>query len=194
MGGVQVKFLPNGVFAPLTYVSAGQINAIVPYEVAGSGNLSIEVLYLGQSSNDWSVSLAATAPGIFTANSSGTGQAAADQVDNNGNITVNLASAPAKAGWTIVLYMTGEGVVSPLPADGAVTTGVAPIPVPLVAPTVLVGNQPATVSFYGEAPGIVSGVMQVNVIVPAGAGTGAQPVTVTMGSTSSQTGVTVSLQ
>ena len=45
-----------------------------------------------------------------------------------------------------------------------------------------------------EAPGLVSGVLQINVLVPAGAGTGPQPVSVSLGNASSQAGVTVSLQ
>jgi uncharacterized protein (TIGR03437 family) len=36
--------------------------------------------------------------------------------------------------------------------------------------------------------------MQLNVVVPPGAGTGAVPITVTIGSNSSQAGVTVALQ
>jgi uncharacterized protein (TIGR03437 family) len=198
MGGVQVKFLPNGVFAPLIFVNEGQIDAIVPYEVAGIASLEVEVLYLDQTSNAWPVSLAATAPGLFTGNSSGTGQAAAYQYDTQGNGSYNLPSSPAKAGWTLVLYMTGEGSVYPQPASGAVTVYNAnanpPVPVPGVQPHVLIGGQPATVSFYGEAPNIVSGVMQLNVIVPAGAGTGAQLVSVSMGTASTQASVTVSLQ
>jgi trimeric autotransporter adhesin len=198
MGGVQVKFLPSGVFAPLLFVNEGQINAIVPYEVAGIASLQVEVLYLGQTSNAFPESLTTTAPGLFTANATGTGQTAAIQYDTLGNESTNLPATPAKAGWTLVLYMTGEGLVSPQPASGAVTVYNAnanpPVPEPLVVPHVLIGNQPATVSFYGEAPGLVSGVMQLNVVVPAGAGTGAVPISVSMGTGASQAGVTVSLQ
>jgi uncharacterized protein (TIGR03437 family) len=182
----------------LIFVNEGQIDAIVPYEVAGIASLEVEVLYLDQTSNAWPVSLAATAPGLFTGNSSGTGQAAAYQYDTQGNGSYNLPSSPAKAGWTLVLYMTGEGSVYPQPASGAVTVYNAnanpPVPVPGVQPNVLIGGKPATVSFYGEAPNIVSGVMQLNVIVPAGAGTGAQLVSVSMGTASTQASVTVSLQ
>ncbi|HEX3748689.1 MAG TPA: hypothetical protein VHW09_32400 [Bryobacteraceae bacterium] len=198
MGGVQVVFLPGNEIAPLLFVNQGQINAVVPYTVAGIAALSVEVKYLGQSSNAFPVSLASAIPGLFTANSSGTGQIAADQYDLQGNESQNLPSAPAKAGWTLVLYMTGEGSVSPQPANGAVTVYNAnsnpAVPVPLVAPTVLIGNQPATVSFYGEAPGLVSGVLQINVVVPAGAGTGAVSISVAMGNKASQAGATVSLQ
>jgi uncharacterized protein (TIGR03437 family) len=199
MGGVQVKFLPGGQMAPMLFVSQGQINAVVPYGVAGQAGLSVEVLYLGQSSNAFPISQTPTAPGLYTANVSGAGQAAVIQYDDKGNYQgYNLPATPAKAGWTLVLYLTGEGNVSPQPASGAVTVYNAnanpPVPVPLVAPHVLIGNQPATVSFYGEAPGLVSGVLQINVLVPPGAGTGPQLVSVSLGTASSQAGVTVSLQ
>lgn len=195
MGGVTVTFLPSGFQAPLLYVSATQINAVVPYEVANTGGLSVEIKYSGQTSNAFPLGLAAMAPGLFATNG-GTGLAAAYQLDTQGNFSYN-AVTPAKVGWTIVLYMTGEGVVTPAAATGAVTVAKSttpPVPVPAKAPTVLIGNQPATVSFYGEAPGLVSGVLQLNVVVPPGAGTGLQPIVITLGNQSTQTGVTVSLQ
>ena len=156
-----------------------------------------EVKFLGQSSNAFPLTLAKTAPGIFTYPSSE--QAAVIQYDTKGNFSYNASSTPATAGWTIVRYVTGEGVVVPPATDGAVTvaTGNPPsTPTPAAgAPTVLFNNKtPATLSFYGEAPGFVSGLMQLNVVVPPGAGTGAVPVTVTIGGNSTQAGVTVYLQ
>ena len=51
IGGVTVTF--NGYLAPLIYVSATQINAIVPYEVAGLILPFVQVKYLGQTSNGY---------------------------------------------------------------------------------------------------------------------------------------------
>ncbi len=65
LGGVQVHFLPIDVFAPLTYASAGQINAVVPYEMAGLVNANVEVQY-GQTSNAFVVQVAATSPKAFS--------------------------------------------------------------------------------------------------------------------------------
>lgn len=192
MGGVQVTFYPTGKQAPLIFVSAGQINAVVPYEAAGIANQSVEVKYLNQTSNAFPIAVAATAPGIFTANSSGTGQAAVLQYDQNGTPQgVNSAGNPAKKGWYLAIYMTGEGVLNPAASDGAVTSVVE---TPYVVPSVLIGNQPATVAGYAEAPGLVSGVLQVNALVPQTAGTGSVPLQVSLGTASSQVGVTVALQ
>jgi uncharacterized protein (TIGR03437 family) len=56
---------------------------------------------------------------------------------------------------------------------------------------VLIDGQPATVVFYGEVPGVVAGMMQINVIVPPGVRAGNVPVSISMGTFYSQAGVTV---
>ena len=70
IGGVTVSF--SGYLAPLIYVSAAQINAVVPYGLAGNKMPFVEVSFNGQTSNEPSLTLATSAPGIFTANGSGT--------------------------------------------------------------------------------------------------------------------------
>ena len=198
LGGVQVIFLPTNTPAALTFVSAGQINAVVPYEIAPiASSLSVEIRYLGQTSNAFPITQATTAPGIFTANSSGSGQAAVVQYTPQGVYAgVNSASNPATKGWYLVLYMTGEGVVNPGAKDGAVTQVSATPPTtpqPYFVPSVLIGNQPASVAYYGEAAGLVSGVLQVNVIVPQTAPTGPASVSVSLGAAATQGAVTVYL-
>jgi uncharacterized protein (TIGR03437 family) len=95
--------------------------------------------------------------------------------------------------------MTGEGQTQPTGVTGSVTavntSGSGPLtPQPLLLVAVTIGGQPATVSFYGEAPGLVAGVMQVNVIVPAAASSGTDSLVVSVGGNPSQSGVTVSVQ
>jgi uncharacterized protein (TIGR03437 family) len=46
----------------------------------------------------------------------------------------------------------------------------------------------------GEAPGLVSGVLQLNVVIPVSISAGDQPVSVSIGGRSTQTGVTVSVK
>ena len=60
--------------------------------------------------------------------------------------------------------------------------------------TATVGGVPAQVQYYGSAPGLVYGVMQVNVQIPASVPSGVVPVVVTVGSTNSQSGVTLVVQ
>jgi len=61
-GRVRVRFLPTGVYAPLTYVGAGQINAVVPYEIAGLSATQVQIEYLGRTSNTFPLSVAPTVP------------------------------------------------------------------------------------------------------------------------------------
>ena len=88
--------------------------------------------------------------------------------------------------------MTGEGVTSPAGVDGAITPNATTAPVLPIA--VKIGGQPATVVFDGEAPGIVAGVLQVNVLVPTTVTSGPNTLVVTIGNNSSQSGLTVAVQ
>jgi uncharacterized protein (TIGR03437 family) len=191
LGGVQVLF--SGTAAPLTYVSASQINCVVPYEIQGLLSPYVQVSYSGQPSPIFPLVPAATAPALFTANGSGSGPVAA----LNQNNTYNSPSNPAAKGSYVTFYLTGEGQTSPNGVTGKVTT-VSPTPPltpqPLLAVAVLINGQPATVAFYGEAPGLVSGVMQLDVQIPANAPSGNLPLQVSVGGNSSQSGVTISVQ
>jgi uncharacterized protein (TIGR03437 family) len=196
LGNVQVLF--NGYPAPLTYVSAGQINCVVPYELALLSSPYVEVKYQNQTSNTYNLRAVATAPGIFTIGS-GTGQGAILNSDSTYNGT-GTGFKPAAAGSTIQIYMTGEGQTSPAGVTGKVNCPsgsactIPMLPVPLLPVAALVNNQPATIVFYGEAPGLVSGVMQVNLVIPPNTPSGPASLAISVGSVSSQAGVTVAVQ
>ncbi|MCU1235759.1 MAG: hypothetical protein JWP63_3726, partial [Candidatus Solibacter sp.] len=197
MGGAQVIFQPGGIAAPLTYVSSTQITCVVPYEIAGAGSvpgspIQLEVKYLGQSSNPVPLQYAPTQPGIFTALGTGTGLASVQQFDEQGTYQgQNSGSNPAKAGWHLTFYVTGEGMI-PAPAiTGKITVGADVIPL-LGPPSVTIDGLPSAVSYFGEAAGFVSGMMQVNATVPAGVHTGqAVSLSLSMSGNSSQPGVTI---
>jgi uncharacterized protein (TIGR03437 family) len=94
--------------------------------------------------------------------------------------------------------MTGEGQTTPQPVTGAITT--ANLPAPQVTPTpvqpvqVWIGGQPALYTYAGEAPGMVAGVMQLNVQIPSNAPSGALSIQVSVGGNVSQSGITVAVQ
>jgi len=190
--GVQV--LVAGFAAPLVFASNTQVSAVVPYEVSQlHGSQPVEVKFLGQASNAIGVQMAPTAPGIFTANASGTGPGAI----SNQDYSANSPSNPAAKGSTVAIYLTGEGLTSPASTTGSVTKATLPAPqvtpAPLLPVAVLIDGQPAAIAYAGEAPGIVAGVMQLNVQIPTTARTGDLPLIVSIGGVSSQSGVTVSV-
>jgi uncharacterized protein (TIGR03437 family) len=187
LAGTQVMF--NGVSAPIIYSSAGQVGVVVPYEVAGQTTTQVQVSFEGQTSNAVNMPVALTRPGIFTADSSGQGQGSIDNQDG----TPNSAANPATAGSIISVYATGEGQTNPLGIDGKPAS--TPAPVPLAQPiTANIGGTNAQVQYAGGAPGLVSGVFQVNVVVPPNVYGSAVPVTIQVGGQTSQTGVTVAIR
>jgi uncharacterized protein (TIGR03437 family) len=190
LGGTQV--LVNGNPAPLTYVAKGQINAIVPYEVAQAQTANVVVVYQGNASAASQIAVAAVKPGIFTSTSSGHGQGAI----LNQDYSVNGAANPAPRGQYVIIYGTGEGVTTPPGMDGRVSaTAGTPLPNVAASCTATIGGQPATVAYCGEAAELTSGVLQLNVLVPQSVTPGsAVPVTVTIGGVTSQAGVTLAIQ
>jgi uncharacterized protein (TIGR03437 family) len=184
--GPGTSILFNGTPGVLLYSTATQAGAVVPYGVSGAAVQVVAQTATGASA-PLAVPLAATVPAVFTADSSGKGQAAAVNQDGS----VNSASNPAPAGSVIALYATGEGQTSPPGVDGKI--GAAPLPRPLAQVAVLLGGVAAEVQYAGGAPGVVAGVMQVNAVLPLGL-SGNVPVLLIVGGTQSQSGVTVAVR
>jgi uncharacterized protein (TIGR03437 family) len=173
--------------APLVATNPGQINAVVPYEIAGQSTTKITV-QTGGSTYSVTVPVLPAVPALFTANASGTGQAAALNQDSSPNSPSN----PANPGDIVVLYGTGEGLVNPLPPDGTISS--VPAPVPQLPITATIGGQPADVVYGADAPDLVAGVIQINARMPAGiAYSHHVPVAWSAGTYSSQPGVTIAV-
>lgn len=187
LGGVTVLF--NGVPAPMALAYSTQINCVAPFEIQGSSNVNIQVQYSGATSATVTLPVAAAAPGIYTANSSGQGQGAA----LNQDYTYNNSSDGAAPGSAVILYLTGAGETTPADVDGSVNLATT-LPKVALPVTAEIGGSPATVLYAGDSAGIVSGVIQLNLLVPAGLALGQQPVKVQVGSFSSQSGVTIAVR
>lgn len=188
IGSVTVTF--NGIPAALVFVSANQINVIVPCEMAGLSSATVVVNNNGTQSASFPVTIVPSAPAIFALTQNGSGQGAILNQDSTVNGVLNGVPNPAARGTAIVIYATGEGQTSPAGVTASVTPVAGPYPKPVLPVTVTIGGQPAEVTFFGEAPGLVSGVLQVNAIVPSNIGTGNQPVVVTVGGVSSPNVIT----
>lgn len=173
--GVRVTF--DGAAAQLLYVTATQLGVVTPLALTGKTQTSVQVSYGNQTSAAVAKTVAPTAPGLFTINASGSGQGAI--INQSGVINSSAASAPK--GSIVAIYLTGGGVTN---ANGAIS---APV-------TVTIGGQPAAVAYAGAAPGAVQGLYQINATVPLSAPSGAQPVTVNVGSAAAQSGVTINIQ
>jgi uncharacterized protein (TIGR03437 family) len=160
---------------------------MVPYGVFGRTTTSIVVEYSGAQSTPLPYSVVLSAPGIYTLNAQGTGPGA---ILNQDGVTVNGVTTPEKRGNVIAIYMTGEGQTNPQGVDGAVIPAVASaLKSPQQTVTVNIGGVDATVLYAGSAPGLISGVMQVNAIIPLTVTPGAAvPVVVTVGTAKSQSG------
>ncbi len=160
LSGVRVTV--GGRAAPLIYVSSGQINCQLPFELAGQTSVPVVVESDGVSSSPVMLSLAASAPGIFTLTVSGRTQGAV----LNENDSLNTTSNPARSGEVIQVFATGQGAVTNAPATGAGAPA-SPLATTPATPVVLVGGVQALVLFSGLTPGYV-GLWQVNARVPSG--------------------------
>lgn len=186
LAGVTVSF--NGTLAPIIYVSSSQVAVVAPYELDGSSYASVGLGYNGQTAAGITVPVAGTAPGVFTANSTGIGQAAAI----NGDGTINSASNPVPLGGFISIYVTGEGTTSPGGVDGQISGNNPPIPNAGVSITI--GGQTASATYIGEAPQEISGLLQINAQIPSNVTPStAVPVSVSIGGVNSQNFVTIAV-
>jgi uncharacterized protein (TIGR03437 family) len=173
----QLRVLFETESAQVLSLASGQLNAVVPFGVAGKPTVPLVIEYAGQRSTPVAVPVARVSPGLFTADSSGRGQAAAQ----NENGSANNSGNPAARGAVIVLYGTGQGQ---LDAEGR----------PSLPVTVQIGGVPAEIVYAGPVTGI-PGLLQVNARIGQNASTGAAvPVILTIDGINSASDVTVAVQ
>lgn len=190
-GGVQV--LVNNTPCPLLYLSATQINAIAPYEIASLVNqyVSVQVIYNGVPGNLSYMRVSATEPGIFSFDD-GSGQGAILNQDSS----INGMNNPAARGSVVQIFATGEGQTVPPGVDGAIANEpLGQIPAPAAKLSLTIGGMPATLTYAGTLPGGVAGALQIDATVPANAPTGAAvPVVLTVGANSSPNSLTMAVK
>ncbi len=184
-GGVSV--LINSVPAPIYLTQAGQINAQVPLELTGAST-TVSIDNNGSKSASTTIDVTGAAPGVFTLDGSGKGQAWILNKDLTANGTTNAA----QAGDLITIFCTGLGAMDG-GATGQMLTG-GSVPKAKATVTAKIGGQTADVSFAGAVPYGWPGVYQVLAKVPSGLTAGPQPVVVSAGSAASAAGVSVTVK
>ena len=179
LSGVQVSF--NGQPAAIYYVSPTQLNVQTPANQSGA--VSVQVQYFG-TSNSFSATATQSSPGLFTYQRGSNLYPAA--VYNDTSILVGDPAVggsgvrKAQPGDIVLLYATG---IEPSPAGAALN---APLAVQSQI-TVTIGPQSATV--LGAAL-VYPGEFQINIVVP-NVPDGDNPLKLSVGSQSSQSGVII---
>jgi uncharacterized protein (TIGR03437 family) len=181
VGNVQVLF--DGIAAPITFASTGQVNAIVPFGVFGRTTTKVQIVKEGLQSNSLDLTVADAAPGIFMLDAAGQGAIL------NQDLTTNSQANGAEPGTIIAIYATGAGRMDGNLVDGRI---VNETPRPFLPIGVRIGGRVADVTYAGAAPGLVGGMIQVNARIPADTPRGTMvPVQLLVGSSTSQPNVFV---
>ena len=168
----QTSVIIGGMLAPLYYVSPGQINAQVPFELTAGNPYQVIVSANGALSTPSPIQLTADSPGIAQY---AAGQAIAQHVSDNSLVT---ETSPGKPGEYVVFYVAGMGLTSPNVASGIASPSTN-LPVLLDAPTLTLNGFPVSnVLFAGLTPTLV-GLYQVDFQVPANAPNGDLPLVLT---------------
>lgn len=178
------------VSAPVSRVAPDQIQIQVPWELAGLGSAYAKVRVRDRYGFTWTsepflVNLSEVAPGIYSYETAEGELSSAVHADGS----YVIASAPAREGQTVTVYMTGTGPLSTPQRSGRSATSRLST---LHSPAVTVGGREASVVYSGTIPGVV-GITQIDFLIPSGLSEGAAEISVSVhGSTSN--GVSIPVQ
>ena len=176
------KFI--SVVGPLIYGSDNQLNVQVPWELQGQTSAVVKVRIQDSFSATYTLPLTQYQPGFYTYQQNGQTYAAAQDV----NFNYVTPGSPIAKGQTVLLYLNGLGPVNNQPATGdpGPSGTASQLATTTNTPVVKIGGQQVAPQFSGLAPGLV-GLYQIDVTVPTNIGSGAQPLTVSIGGATSPT-------
>lgn len=159
LGNVSVYV--NNQPAPLLFVSAGQINFLVPSNETPHDS-AVRVVRQGVTGAPVTITLVSAAPALFV-------MADRYAIAQNAAYQLLVADAPAHPGDTVVLYATGLGPTQPNPSPGEILATAASIVNPAALQIQLAGVaiDPSLIKYAGLTPGF-PGLYQLNFISPAG--------------------------
>jgi uncharacterized protein (TIGR03437 family) len=153
LGGVQVFF--DGSPAPVLYAQSMQINAIAPSVFKDQLVTFVTLTYDGQQFGAMELPVVPANPGVFR-RSAASSQAAAINQDS----TLNGPSNSASPGSIVEIWTTGLGLTDPPCTVGGLNLAQAIG----LDPSIVVHAQGLV--YAGSAPGLVCGVVQMNVQIP----------------------------
>jgi uncharacterized protein (TIGR03437 family) len=166
--------LVGAAYAPLYFLSSGQINLEIPSGATTTQQLPIVVSVNNAVTLPQMLDIVPAAPGVLSALDG----PAPPYVQNGAHIIVQhsadyslvTSSHPAAPGEYLIMYLVGLGATNPSVLSGYATPASPLHPVTL-QPTVSVGSELATVTYAGLSPLFV-GLYQINFQVPAGSAAG----------------------
>jgi uncharacterized protein (TIGR03437 family) len=157
VGGTQV--LIGGIQSPLFYVSPGQVNAQIPFELQAGQQYQVIVNANGALTAPQPIQLNTGTPAILQFTS---GIIVAQHQDNS----LVSDSAPAVPGEYITLYMSGLGATDVNVPSGQPSPS-NPLANVVDVPNLTLNGTTVPLLFAGLTPGLV-GLYQINIQVPAG--------------------------
>jgi len=190
LGGTSVTIDSKPAY--LWFVGAGQINLQVPDDVNIGQSVPV-VVTVGNQSASASVTLAGAAPSFSLLDATHVAgiivhpDGSYDIIGPTGN-SLGYATVAARAGDNIELFGVGFGPTTPVVPSGQAFSGSAAT---TNAVTLSINNKNVTPGFAGLSS---AGLYQINLMVPAGLGTGDVPLVATVAGLSTQTGIVISLQ
>jgi uncharacterized protein (TIGR03437 family) len=142
---------------PLFFISGGQVNAQIPWEIE-PGQYSVIANVNGALSLPDTITVNPVQPAVVAL---ADGHAIAQHA--NGKLV--KSTNPAKPGETVIIYLVGMGATNPAVASGHPAPS-SPLAKAVTQPIVTVDGQNAKVSFAGLTPGGI-GLYQIDFKVPA---------------------------
>jgi uncharacterized protein (TIGR03437 family) len=150
----------GGMQAPLYYVSPGQIDAQIPFELQSGQQYQVIVLANGALTTPQPIQLSAATPGL----AAGPDSTLIAQHSTDGSLVSQMS--PARAGEYLVAYLAGLGDTTVPVASGAASPS-SPLAQPSNTPVLTINGAQSPIYFAGLTPGLV-GLYQINFQVPAG--------------------------
>lgn len=171
--------LIGGMPAPLYYVSPGQVNAQIPFELVPGSRYDVLISANGALTNPQPIQLTPATPGLAALPD---GTLIAQHADGS----LVSAMSPATAGEYLVSYLAGLGDTN-VPVQSGGPSPSSPLAEPQNSLTLTINGTQYPTAFVGLTPGLV-GLYQMNFQVPPGLPAGNLTITVSQnGVASNQT-------